>query len=126
FYNTVVEIEFPKAENNNIVLRYTIQESRPCQIAGIVFNTPNIELKHALENRFRRLLGRNLSTERMERFVNALHSFLIGNRYLAAEVMGPEVKYNKEKTQALIEFEIKEPFRWEFYFSGHEAERLVD
>ncbi len=126
FFNTIVEIEFPKTKDNNIIIQYTIQESKPCRIAGIAFNTPNVDLKKALDSRFRRLLGRNLTTQRMERFVNGLRGFLIDRRYLAVEVIGPEVKYNKEKTQALIEFEIKDPFRWEFYFSGYQAERLVD
>jgi outer membrane protein assembly complex protein YaeT len=36
------------------------------------------------------------------------------------------MKYNKDKSQALIEIEIKEPWRWEFYFSGNLNQSTAD
>lgn len=122
YYNAVVEIDFQKAESKNMIVKYNLKEEVPCRIAGINILTPNVELKEALENRFRIFLKRKLTTERMRRLVAELSDYMVANsnkRYLSAEITGPEVKYNKDKTQALIEMEIKEPYRWEFYFSGN-------
>lgn len=118
FFNAIVEIDFQKAESKNLVVQYTIQENQPCSIAGVSINTPNTDLKIGLENHFRKLIRRNLTTERTQRFMSDLNDYLNTNRYLAPEILGPEVKYNKDKTQALIELEIRDPYRWEFYLQG--------
>ncbi len=126
FFNAVVEIDFQVAANKNLIVQYTIQENKPCTIAGVSINTPNSDLKKGLESHFRKLLRRNLTVERTQRFMNDLNDYLTNNGYLATELLGPEVKYNKDKTQALIELEIRDPYRWEFYLSGYEREWYSD
>lgn len=124
FFNTVVEIDFKKSESKNILVNYEIQERVPCQIAGIEFLTPNIDLKEKLERRFSRLINRPLTGERVRKMILDLEEFLISNRYLSSEVTGPDPKYNLAKTQAFLTLQIKEPYRWEFYFSGYQFESL--
>ncbi len=126
FFNAVVEIDFQTTQSKNLIVKYTIQENKPCVIAGVSINTPNTDLKKSLESYFKKLLKRNLTLERTQRFMGDLNEFLILNRYLATDVLGPEIKYNKDRTQALIQLEIREPFRWEFYFRGHKVETDSD
>jgi len=126
FYNAVVEIDFQKAENQNIIVRYNILENLPCRIAGVAFLTPNTDLKAGLESHFRKLIRKNLTTERVNKLLADLNEYLIAKGYLATELSGPEVKYNKDKTQALVELEIKEPYRWEFYSEAFENETRPD
>lgn len=126
FFNAVVEIDFQTTQNRNLIVKYTIQENNPCQIAGVSINTPNVDLRKGLESHFKRLLKRNLTLERTQRFMGDLNEYLVTNRYLATEVLGPEIKYNKDRTQALIQLEIRDPYRWEFYFSGFKLETDTD
>lgn len=126
YFNAVVEIDFEKAVSKNLIVKYQITENKPCQIAGVSINTPNSDLKTGLEGHFRRLLKKNLTSERTQRFMSDLNDFLNLNGYLATEILGPEVKYNKDKTQALIELEIREPYRWEFYLNGYVKEWYSD
>lgn len=126
FFNAVVEIDFQTTDSRNLIVKYTIQENRPCEIAGVSVNTPNVDLRRGLESHFKKLLKRNLTLERTQRFMSDLNEFLIENRYLSTEVLGPEVKYNKDRTQALIQLEIRDPYRWEFYFNGNQIESETD
>lgn len=122
YFNTVIEVNFNKTESKNIEIVYDIKENPPCNIKELVFETPNIDLKKKLEGRFKRLTNRPLTTDRVRKLMTDLNEFLISNRYLSAEVVGPEAKYNEAKTEALLQIEVREPYRWEFYFKGYQFE----
>lgn len=119
FFNAIVEINFTKLESKNIRLNIDIKEGPPCRIKGLIFETANTDLKARLDSKFRWALNKPLTTPRARRLINDLESYLIEQRYLAAEVSPPEVKYNDARTEAYMQFEVREPMRWEFYFSGY-------
>jgi outer membrane protein assembly complex protein YaeT len=126
YYNAIVELGFNKTESKNIRLNIDIKENAPCRIKSLVFHTANVDLKNKLNSRFKKMINRVLTTDRARRLLNDLNSFLIDNRYLATEVPPPEDKYNEAKTEASITIEIREPYRWEFYFEGNNFETLRD
>lgn len=126
FFNTVIEVGFEKTPAQNMRILYTIQENTPCTIKTLNFKTANTDLREKLDRRFRRAIGKPLTTERMRKVMRDLNEFLVDNRYLSAEVNGPEVKYNDPKTESFVEFEVVEPFRWEFYFKGNKFMTQVD
>lgn len=55
-----------------------------------------------------------------------LDVFLIDNRYLATEVLPLDARYNETKTEAYIQIEVREPYRWEFYFADNKFETQTD
>ncbi len=118
YFNAVVELSFNKTENQNILLNIDIQEGAVCRIKGLYFETPNADLRGKLNRRFRRVLNRPLTTERGQKLVTDIDAFLTDNRYLATDVQAPEAKYNDAKTEAYIQIEVRDPYRWEFYFNG--------
>ena len=126
YFNTVVELGFEKSPNQNIILTFSIRENIPCLIKALDFKVANTDLRDKLNRRFGRLVNRSLTTERMRRLMREMSEFLIENRYLAAEVSGPEARYNEEKTEAYLEFEVLDPYRWEFYFSGNKFFTQLD
>lgn len=125
FYSAVVELGFNKTESKNIRLNIDVKENAPTRIKSLTFNTANTDLKKKLDSRFKKVVGRILTTDRARRLMNDLDAFLIENRYLATEVQAPEDKYNDAKTEAYITIEIREPYRWEFYFEGYQFETLT-
>ncbi|HMN69469.1 MAG TPA: POTRA domain-containing protein, partial [Bdellovibrionales bacterium] len=120
YFNAIVELSFNKTDSGNIRLDIEIQEKEPCRIQSLIFETANTDLKERLDSRFRRLQGRKLTTERARKLVSDLNEYLIDNRYLATEIIGPDAHYNPAKTEAFLRVEVREPYRWEFYFSGHD------
>lgn len=118
FFNTIIEVSFDKQPSKNMKVVYTIQEKAPCIITGLEFETVNTDLKAKLQSRFRDLRRRRLTTDRARRLNNELNEFLIQNQYLTAEVNGPDATYNEDKTKAWLKFEVREPYRYEFYPSG--------
>ena len=107
-------------------LVFAIAEHEPCVIARLDFETANVDLRAKLRARFGRLRHRPLTTERVRRLAGDMNDFLVAERYLAAEVTGPEVTYDKPKTEAYLRFEVREPTRWEFYPSGFKFLSLTD
>jgi len=126
FFNAVVELDFQKTEKKDIQLIFTIQENAPCMIRGLTFVTANTDLKARLDAHFRKLKDKALTTDRARDLNQQLETMLIENRYLATEVIGPEVKYNDAKTAASLQFEVREPYRYEFYFYGNQFASLTD
>ncbi len=119
FYNAIVELNFEKTETKDVRLVFTMQEKDPCRIRSLHFETENKDLNALLQRKFKFQTNRILTTEGVRQMLLDLNSFLIANRYLAAEVIGPDPKYNLAKTWAYLKFEIREPQRWEFYFNGN-------
>ncbi len=126
YFNTVIELNFEKAESKNIHLVFNIQERPPCLIRTLGIETVNTDLKELLESNFKNLRGKPLTTDRVQKMMRHLDELLIDNRYLATEVVGPDAKYNPEKTEAFMQIEVREPYRWEFYFEGNDAFSTVD
>jgi outer membrane protein assembly complex protein YaeT len=126
YYNAVIEIGFDKVENKNVRLNIAIQEHEPCRIKTLSFETANKDLKDKLENNFRRLRGKILTMERARQLMLDLDAFLIDNRYLATEVLPLDAHYNDAKTEAYLQIEVREPYRWEFYFADNKFETQTD
>lgn len=117
YFNAIVELNINKGENKNLRLNIDIQEKEPCRIKGLRFETANVDLKARLDARFRRVLNRPLTTDRGQKLMNDVNTFLIDQRYMATDVLAPEAKYNEAKTEAYIQIEIREPYRWDFFFN---------
>lgn len=126
FFNTVIEMNFQKTESKNIRLVFDIQEKAPCLIQSLEFITPNTDLKAKLNSSFRRMIGRPLTTDRVHRLMQGLQNELIDSRYMNTEIVGPDAKYNGPKTEAFVQVEIREPYRWEFYFTGNKYFSTAD
>lgn len=122
YFNTVIDVNFNKRANKNIEIVYAIKENPACIIRDLIFETANVDLKAKLDGRFKKLLKRPLTTDRVRRLMGDINEFLVANRYLSAEVSGPEAKYNAAKTEAQLQIDVREPWRWEFYFSGYKFE----
>lgn len=125
FFNAMVELSFLKSEKNNMVLSFDIKELSTTRIERIDLETANPFLKKRLFGKIRNRLQKPLTVERVRGLMNEINSFLIENRYLVAEVSGPNPRYNTDKTEAYLQIEIREPYRWEFFFDGHKYETLA-
>jgi len=121
YFNTIIEVNFQKAESKNIRLVFDIQEKPPCLIKGLDFQTQNTDLRALLNANFRNMLGRPLTTDRIRRLTVELENLMSDHRYMATEVVGPDAKYNAEKTEAYLTLEVREPYRYEFYFTGNKS-----
>jgi outer membrane protein assembly complex protein YaeT len=126
YFNTIIELNFEKTESKDVRLVFDIIEKKPCKIRSLIFTTPNTDLKDLLERKFRYQTGRPLTVDRVNSMMSDLQELLVENRYLATEVIGPDVKYNHPKTEAYLEIEIREPQKWEFYFEGNKAFSTLD
>ncbi|MGZ3723180.1 MAG: POTRA domain-containing protein, partial [Bdellovibrionales bacterium] len=126
FFNAVIELNFQKAESKNIRLVFDVQENQPCLIKRLDFETPNTDLKALLNSRFKWLKNKPLTSERMRRLMLDLEGLLIDHRYLATETLGPDAKYDGPKTEAYLQIEIRDPYRYEFYFDGNKFFSIAD
>lgn len=120
FFNTIIDLNFIKGQNQNIILNFEIKELTSCRIQTVEIETENLELKARLEKKFSNRQGKMLTIERAQKLNEDLNEFLMDNRYLVAEVVGPNVRYNTEKTEAYLSYEIRDADRWEFYFEGNQ------
>ncbi len=126
FFNTVIELGFQKTDSKDIRLVFDVQERPPCVIKGLEFDTPNTDLKALLQMKFKSVLNRPLTTDRVRTMMKDLDEQLVESRYLATEVVGPDAKYNPDKTEAYMKIEVREPYKSEFYFEGNKYFTSVD
>lgn len=126
YFNTVINLSFPKSPNLNIILRLDIRENEPCRVATLEFNADNPILKRRLKYSVGRYLNRPLTENLIAQINKQTYDYFIDRRFLTAELVGPEIKYNDDKSKAFLSYQVKEPYRWEFFFEGNTFDSFLD
>lgn len=126
YFNTVINLTFPKGKNQNIILNFDIHENAPCRIVQIDLKVENKILKSRLMGRLNHYVDKPLTDELIQSISKRTNSFFIDHRYLTAELNGPEIRYNEDKSAAYLSYEVKDPYRWEFFFDGNVFDSQLD
>lgn len=126
YFNSVISLSFPKAADQNVILHFEIQENLPCRILGIDLKTDNPVLKRRLLGMLHGYIDEPLTDKLLQSLIKKATNYFIDHRYLTAELLGPEIRYNDDKSAAYIAFEVKEPYRWEFFFDGNVFDSQLD
>jgi outer membrane protein assembly complex protein YaeT len=126
YFNTIINLSFPKAGNENVILQFEIKENAPCRLERLTIDTSNPVLKRRLSAYLDRYLNRPLTENLIDTLTKRTNAYFVDNRYLTAELTGPDVRYNEDKSAAYVKFEIKDPYRWEFFFEGNQFDSQLD
>ncbi len=126
FYNALVEVSFLRAPDGNLDILFSIDEKAPCRIQEILIETENIELKARLDRQVLKFRKKALTANSLAEIESNLNQFLLSRKYLRYEMPPAELTYNVDKTQASIRFDLKQAYRYEFYFSGYKRFSLSD
>jgi outer membrane protein assembly complex protein YaeT len=119
YFNTIVNLTFLKGKNQNIVLQIDVVENLPCTILQMDIKSENKILKDRLMSHLDRFVGKPLTDTLLADLLKRAARYFIDNRYLTTELIGPEIKYNDDKSAAYLYYEIKDPSRWEFFIEGN-------
>lgn len=118
FLNTLIDIDFNNDPKRGWQIKIQIVEGIFCEITKIEFETNNEELKDKAE-----LIGKKFArkplTERLAGEIQGqFRDFFVANRYLSANLVGPEVIYNTEKTRATLRYRFDRAIRFVLLFQG--------
>jgi outer membrane protein assembly complex protein YaeT len=119
YFNTIVNLTFLKGKNQNIVLKIDVQENQPCSVVRIDLKSENKTLSQRLTSHLSRFVGKPLTEGLLTDILKRSSHYLIDDRYLTTELVGPDIRYNDDKTAAYLSYEIKDPYRWEFFIQGN-------
>jgi len=119
FFNTVIEVSFARTNSEQLIITFVITENSPTRIKSVLFQSTNGSLNERLMYHLKGYRKDTLTTQRQEQIIAKGTSFLLKNRFLKAQLEGPEYTYNTDRTQADLLFRIDEPFRYEFYVDGN-------
>jgi outer membrane protein insertion porin family len=120
FMNSEIEVNFSKETATGLSVVFLVDEKKPCELKAVEIETENKELKDRLKHiaywtRTSFLWGKKyLTTANVDNLTRKLTSFLQENRYYRADLAGPEVVNNADKTQAKLVYKLTDPFRYEF------------
>jgi outer membrane protein assembly factor BamA len=81
YFNTVINLSFPKGKGENVILEFNIQESAPCRVDGLELNTENSVLKQRLLGRLSRYVKRPLSEDLIRTLTKRANEYFIDHRY---------------------------------------------
>lgn len=119
YFNTVLNLSFLKGKNQDIIVQFEIQENAPCQVVDITIKGDNETLKRRLRSNLSRFVDQPLTEKLIGDLMRRASHYFISERYLTTEMVGPDIKYNDDKSAAYLSFELKDPYRWEFFWSGN-------
>lgn len=126
YFNTVLNLSFLKGKNQNIIVQFEIRENVPCQVMEISIKSENAVLKRRLRSHLSRFMDQPLTEKLLGDLMKRTSHYLIDERYLTAELAGPDIRYNQDKSAAYLSYELKDPDRWEFFVSGNKFNSQLD
>lgn len=126
FFNTIINLTFVKGKNQNVILQFDIQENAPCEVVNLDIKSDNATLKERLKSHLSRFVGKPLTEKLISDLMKRTNQYFIDNRYLTTELVGPDIKYNDDKSASYLSFEVKDPYRWEFFVQGNSYSSQLD
>lgn len=119
FFNSIVEAEFKIQKDTNIDVLLKIEAGKQCEISKVEFSTDNDEIKKLAQSTTKSSLKKPLTEENLSILQKDFTSLLRDNRFLTTKVLGPEVKYNAEKTESTLIYSFEEAHRYVLLFEGN-------
>ncbi len=120
FFNTEIEVDFTATEDHHLILSFQINEGLPCTVRSITIESNNTSLNNRIQRRVNRYTQRTFTLGLIQDIQARAQSYFNDNRYLSAQLLGPESEYNDDMTEVHLRFRILKPFRYEIFFSGNE------
>lgn len=126
FYNAIVEVEFLRQKSGDLIIRYQIEEKKPCQIERVSIQSENPVLQKKLTNSLRSYRGKTLSEDLRLEIQKSINDYLSDQRYLKAEIKDFEVQYDKDRTSVSLVYTVSDPYRYDIIPVGLGRISLVE
>lgn len=119
YLNAQIDIEFPTRSDGHIALHVIVSENKQTQIKEIKFESVNEQLNKDLQKNVNSFFKEAFTQESMDRITKKAKEYLIEKRYSRAEIIGPQISFNAEETEANLKFKVDKIERYEFRFKGN-------
>ncbi|MFZ4404693.1 MAG: POTRA domain-containing protein [Pseudobdellovibrionaceae bacterium] len=118
FLNTVIDLQSPSTDS---IAEITIklQENPRTYIQQIELQSDNSDLNKKLNNTLKSFIKEPYSEENLKSINERIKQYLLKNRFIHAEIKGPETIFIDDEKGARLSFVIENPDQYEINFSGN-------
>lgn len=121
FLNAIVNFDFNELPNNEIEVSVQIKEREPCKIQSIIFESDNHDLNGKLQKIVKKRIGAHFTEESILAVEDLATVYLRQKRYLNTQLLQKEVKYNPQRSTAILYYEITDPYSYEIIIKGNKV-----
>ncbi|QDK38329.1 outer membrane protein assembly factor [Bdellovibrio sp. NC01] len=119
YFNAVVDIEMPPREDGNVDIIVKVTENKRTLINKIVIQSANGELNKTLGNKLDSRLDSALTDKNLADINSRARAFLIDKKYVRAEIIGPNISYSADESEATLLYRIEHVEKYQFDFKGN-------
>jgi outer membrane protein assembly complex protein YaeT len=121
FFNAVIDIEMPPGPNNTVDLILKVSENRQTRIERIRIQSANEELNKKLLSKVDSALKEPLTDAELSDIQKQARSYLTKNRYIRTEIIGPNIEYSADESQAVLNYRLEKVDQYFIEYSGAKA-----
>ncbi len=128
FFNCLIDIELPPNQQNleDIDVDTKITEGKRSLVHKINIQSSNIELNKKLTSLLEYKIGEPLIDKTLADINRKLRDYLTDERYVRAEILGPNLTYNSDQSEVTLNYRIEKAENYIFEFNGIKIQRSLD
>lgn len=121
YFNSVITAVFEAKGKKGQAVIFKIEENQPCIIKTITVESSNRSLQNSIKSRFSKYSNKAFTEEVLGQINYTANDYFQKYRYIKGSLNQKSVRYNKDKTEAHLTYEVGYPYKFEIYFQGNEA-----
>lgn len=138
YFNAIVGFDFQNISSSEVRLLVSVRERPPCIITNVRFLSINPALNAKLSKIIKHHENSPFSEDTVLAIEGDVNEYLKDHRYINAVLSQKDVTYNEAHTQAVLNYELSDPYRYQLFISSpqfarsddqffiHDAQKLTD
>lgn len=118
FNNAEVELSFPETAPHQVDVTVDIRENQRTLLKGIKIISEHPELIKNLEKALRSKLGAVFTENLQVEVQKSIREYLTANQYYRSEIIGPEILFNANGSEAYLSFKLEKTIRSSLQING--------
>lgn len=123
FFNVKIKVDLDEKKRGNLFVKYTISENKPCILKSIDIKTENKKLEKKIRKKIKKYLDENFTEKTLNDVVATANKYFKKQKYLKSSLIEKSRKYNFDKSEGLLVYQVSDPFKYDFIFKGHKKLR---
>lgn len=123
FLNTVIDIEMPPGQGNNVDINLKVIENKRTMIHQIVLNSANGELNKDLRKELKSEINEPFTDATLAEIQKKARHYLSKNQYIRAELSNPDIQSSQDESEVTLTYQLDKVERYNITLKGVELMR---
>ncbi len=126
YLNAEISISFKEEKAGAVTILIHVDESHPCLIKSVRFLSSNLSLSNKLNEIGAQLIDSKYNESQILKVQGEISEYFQENRYITTNLRGPEIRFNKNQSQATLTYTVERPYKFTILFNNNQFFSISD